>query len=75
MWPAACRRSPRESVGDLKNHVEMGRFRTHRNEAADGKMFCAFIARTVSPNKPTQGASFAHPVVPPADTLGMVAVA
>jgi transposase len=34
----------KKGFDDLKNHVDMGRLRTHRDETTDGKVFCAFIA-------------------------------
>jgi transposase len=33
-----------KAFDDLKNHVDMHRLRTHRDETTDGKVFCAFTS-------------------------------
>ena len=33
-----------KGFGDLKNHTDLKRLRTHSSNTTDGKMFCTFIA-------------------------------
>jgi transposase len=33
-----------KAFDDLKNHIDMKRLRTHRDQTTDGKLFCAFTA-------------------------------
>ena len=43
---ATCRKKDEveKAFDEVKNHLDMHRLRTHRQETTDGKVFCAFVA-------------------------------